>query len=181
MPRVPVHTVEDAPEASRDNLKKLEEKFGQVLNIHGEMAHAPAVLDLYASASAAIAEHTSLDPATRDAIHLAAATVNACEYCQSAYTVGAKNRGLSEEQTVAIREGRVDWDDRLAALLAVVREVADHEGFVDDATWERALHAGWSEVELLDAFADTVRTILTNYFNHFVGTELDLPPAPGLG
>jgi hypothetical protein len=41
-----------------------------------------------------------------------------------------------------------------------------------------ALDAGWSDRQLLEAFADTVRTILTNYFNHYVGTELDLPPAP---
>lgn len=34
--------------------------------------------------------------------------------------------------------------------------------------------------EILDAYADVVRTILTNYFNHLVGTELDLPEVPSL-
>ena len=76
--------------------------------------------------------------------------------------------------------GQVSGDDKLTALLAVTRQVAANTGFVDDEVWQAALDAGWSDVELLDGFADTVRTILTNYFNHLAGTELDLPPAPAL-
>jgi hypothetical protein len=34
--------------------------------------------------------------------------------------------------------------------------------------------------QLLEALGEVVRTTLTNYFNHLVGTELDLPPAPEL-
>lgn len=34
MPRIPVHTVENAPDGSRDVLKTLEGRFGKVLNIH---------------------------------------------------------------------------------------------------------------------------------------------------
>ena len=47
MPRIPVRTLDSAPENSRDQLKALEEKFGKVLNIHGEMAHSPVVLQSY--------------------------------------------------------------------------------------------------------------------------------------
>jgi hypothetical protein len=42
------------------------------------------------------------------------------------------------------------------------------------------LETGWSDVELLDAYADAVRTILTDHFKHLVGTDLDLPAAPDL-
>ncbi|MDQ3307500.1 MAG: carboxymuconolactone decarboxylase family protein, partial [Actinomycetota bacterium] len=45
--RIPVHTLDSAPENSRDQLKVLEAKFGKVLNIHGEMAHSPVVLQSY--------------------------------------------------------------------------------------------------------------------------------------
>jgi hypothetical protein len=47
MPRIPVHTVDSAPEESRVELKSLQEKFGKVLNIHGGMAHSPVVLQSY--------------------------------------------------------------------------------------------------------------------------------------
>lgn len=62
----------------------------------------------------------------------------------------------------------------------VVREIAANKGFVEDRTWQAAVDAGWQEPQLLEAFVDTVRTILTNYFNHFVDTEQDVPRAPAL-
>lgn len=34
--------------------------------------------------------------------------------------------------------------------------------------------------EILDAYADVVRTILTNYFNHLVDTDHDLGEVPPL-
>lgn len=181
MPRVPVHDLDSAPSASQDLLKGLKEKHGKVLNIHGEMAHAPAVIDLYVSAENTISEKTSLDQATRKAIHLAVSAVNGCGYCQSAYTVGCERAGFDEDQTVAIREGREgEFDEELSALLDVAREIAANKGYVEDDTWQTAIDAGWSDVQILEAFADTIRAIVTNYFNHLTGTEIDLPLAPGL-
>jgi len=37
MTRIPVHTVDFAPEGGRDALKALGARFGKVLNIHGAM------------------------------------------------------------------------------------------------------------------------------------------------
>ena len=180
MPRVPVHDVDTCPEASREARKALEGKFGKVVNIFGEMAHAPALLALFTNAEAAIAEHTSLEPHVRAAIHLAVANLNECDYCQAAYTIEAIRAGFTQEQTVKVRRGDVDFDPALAALLSVVRQAAERKGYVTDDAWQAALDAGWSERQLLEAFADAIRTLLTNYFNHFVGTEMDLPTAPDL-
>ena len=95
-----------------------------------------------------------------------------------AQVAAAKKTGFTDEQTIQIREGNVKDDTRLTALLSVAREIAANKGYVDDATWKTAVDAGWSHREILEAYADVVRTILTNYFNHLVGTELDLPPVP---
>ena len=180
MPRIPVHTVADAPEGSRDALKALEAKFGKVLNIHGEMAHAPVVLQGYAGLQQAIADFGTFDAATREAIALVVANVDECSYCQSAHTLSAKRAGFSEEQTVAIRSGRADFDPKLAALLTLVRESAAHLGHVPDSVWQAALDAGWSDAELTEASVHIVVNLFTNHFNHLAQTDLDLPPAPGL-
>ncbi|MDJ0382148.1 carboxymuconolactone decarboxylase family protein [Streptomyces sp. G-G2] len=111
---------------------------------------------------------------------MAVGAVDHCDYCQSAHTLSAKAAGLSEEQTVAIRLGEVDFDPKLAALVAVVRKVASAVGEVDDATWQRGLDAGWSDVELTEAFAHVAANLFTNYFNHYARTDLDVPPALGL-
>ncbi len=85
-----------------------------------------------------ITDHGTFDHRTREAIALAVANVDRCGYCQSAHTMAAKAAGLSQDQTVAIREDRVDFDPKLAALLAVSRKATANVGEVDDATWQRA-------------------------------------------
>ncbi len=70
MTRIPVHTVDSAPEGSRDTLKALGARFGKVLNIHGAMAHSPAVLETYAAIQEALQDTGTFDGKTREAIAL---------------------------------------------------------------------------------------------------------------
>ncbi len=165
---------------SREGLEQLNAKYGRTLNIFGAMANAPTVLGAFLAFEGAVAEHTSLDQRTREAIHLTVANVNACSYCQGAYTMAAKAAGFDDEQAMQIRRARLQDDETLSALLAVAREVAGNTGHVEDTTWKTALETGWSEVQLLEAFADTVRTIFTNYCNHLVHTESDVPEVPDI-
>ncbi len=180
MARVPVHTIESAPEHSRDALKGLQAQFGKVLNIHGEMAHAPVVLQAYVALQQVISDYGTFDAATREAIALVVGNVDRCGYCQSAHTLAAKRAGLSEQQTVAIRDGSYTDDTRLAALLALVRESTGNVGSVQDSTWQAALDAGWSDTELTEVSVHIARNLFTNHFNHLVETDLDIPAAPGL-
>lgn len=53
-------------------------------------------------------------------------------------------------------------------------------GEVTDVTWKAALAAGWTETELAETFAHLVLNLFTNYFHHYVDTDLDLPAAPGI-
>lgn len=180
MPRVPVHAMDDAPEAARETLRQLAGRTGRLLNIHAEMAHAPVVLAAYQGIRQAIAEHGSFDARTREAIALAVAAVDECAYCQSAHTAAGRAAGWSLEQTVAIRVGKPDVDPVLDPLLALAREMTADTGNVQDATWQAALEAGWSDAELTELFAHIAANLFTNYFNHYVQTEPDLPAAPGL-
>lgn len=180
MPRIPVHTVDSAPQASQETLRYLQKRFGMLLNIHAEMAHAPVVLEAYAAMNAAIARHGTFDARTREAIALAVGAVDHCSYCQSAHTVSAKAAGFTETETVAIRRGVFDADPKLAALLEVAREIAGDIGEVSDAAWDKALAAGWDDVQLTEVFAHVAVNLYTNYFNHLARTDLDVPAAPAL-
>jgi len=179
MARIPFHTVDSAPEGSRDALKALEAKFGKVLNIHGAMAHSPAVLQTYAAIQQVMRDTGTFDGRTREAIALAVANVDECSYCQAAHTAGGKAAGLSEQDTIDIRRGQAG-DSKLAALLALVREQTGNVGTVQDSTWQAALDAGWTDAELTETSAHVALNLFTNYFNHLVQTDLDLPPAPEL-
>ncbi|MFI7482088.1 carboxymuconolactone decarboxylase family protein [Kocuria sp. M1R5S2] len=180
MARIPTHTVDSAPEPVREELSALKEQFGKVLNIHGAMAHSPVVLQSYVALQQVIGDYGTFDAATRESVALAVGNVNECTYCQSAHTAGAKAAGLSEAQTVAIRNHEVDFDPRLDALLAVAREATGRQGTVAEATWQAALDAGWTDAELAELSAHVTLNLFTNYFNHMIGTDLDVPAAPGL-
>ncbi len=180
MPRIPVHTSDSAPENSRDELKALEAKFGKVLNIHGEMAHSPVVLQSYVAIQQVIADHGSFDARTREAIALAVGNADKCSYCQAAHTGGGKAAGLTDDEMVAVRRRAVDFDTKLHALLELAREYTKNVGSVDDATWQTALDAGWTDEQLTELSVHVTLNLFTNYFNHFVQTDLDLPAAPPL-
>lgn len=92
----------------------------------------------------------------------------------------AKASGFSDDDAIAIRSGTIDSDAQLGTAIALARQVAANKGYVDDETWAAALDAGWSDSQLLQVFLEVVRTIFTNYFNHLVDTDLDLPAAPPL-
>jgi len=66
------------------------------------------------------------------------------------------------------------------ALLTLARQYTTNIGSVEDTAWQAALDAGWSDQELTELSAHVTLNILTNYFNHFVKTDLDLPAAPAL-
>lgn len=179
MPRIPVHTLDSAPDASRDALKALESKFGKVLNIHGEMAHSPAVLHAYVAIQDVLREHATIDARTREAIALAVGNQDDCDYCQAAHTGGGKAVGLSDDEMIAVRRGEAE-DPKLDALLALAREFTADVGNTSDQAWQTALDAGWSDEQLTELTTHVVLNLLTNYFNHHVHTELDLPAAPTL-
>jgi len=180
MSRIPVQTLDTAPEQTRPTLERLTRRTGKLLNIHAEMAHAPVVLAAYAGITEALAKQSSFDARTREAIALAVGAQDGCDYCQAAHTPSAIKSGLSEAQTIAIRRGELAFDPKLAALLAVVREAAANVGEVSDATWTAAQQAGWSDVQLSEAFAHLAVNLFTNFFNHYARTDLDLPAAPAL-
>ena len=175
MSRIPTHTVEDAPAASRPLLQNLLQSSptGRFLNVHAQMAHSPAVLAAYTSLRAVIAEHGTFDPKVGSALTLAtAATVG------NGYMIGIASRlaqmnGWAEEQVAALRTGTATSDAKIDVLTGLVREAAANSGNVADATWKAAQRAGWSDEQLTEAFAYVGATVFTGYFLNYAQTDMD--------
>jgi AhpD family alkylhydroperoxidase len=180
MTRIPTHTVANAPEKSQEIVARFEKRMGKLLNIHAGMAHSPVVIAAYEGITQAVGRLGTFDARAKETIALSVGNEDGCDYCQAAHTISAKRAGLSEEETVAIRAGRIDFDPRLASIAMVAREAARNTGTVSEQAWRGALEAGWSEAELSEAFAHIAANLFTNYFNHYAGTQLDIPPAPAL-
>jgi len=176
MSRIPTHTVEDAPAASRPLLEKIAQSTpgGRPANLHAEMAHSPAVLTAYSSLRAVLAEHTTFDPKVGAALTLATAAGVGNDYMLRIASRLAHMSGWAEEQVSALRTGAPTSDAKVDALSALVREAAANSGNVTDATWKAAQKAGWSVEQLADAFAYVGATVFTGYFLNYAQTDLDV-------
>jgi alkylhydroperoxidase family enzyme len=179
MTRIPGHTLADAPQASRPLLEDMLQfsPTGQLLNMHAQMAHAPAVLEAYVSMRRATASHGTLDPRTRTALMLATAVADDSEYALAIISMLALRSGWHPDQVDALLTGKDLGEPETDALLAVVRQAAANSGRVSNATWDRAAGRGWSDEQLAEAFAYLGLTVFTSYFLNYAGTELDVPPA----
>src|SRR6201988_4254438 len=155
MSRIPSHTVEDAPEASRPLLQKIAQSSPteRPLNVHAQMAHSPAVLAAYTSLRAATAEYGTLDPKVSWALNLATAVAVGNDYMIGIASRFARMNGWTDEQIAALRKGTATGDAKIDALTRVVSEAAANSGNVSDTTWKAAQESGWGDAELAEAFA----------------------------
>ncbi len=176
MSRIPTHTVEDAPAASRALLQKIVESTpgGRAANLHAQMAHSPAVLTAYTSLRAVLAEHTSFDPKIGAALTLAAAAGVGNSYMTRIASRLAQMTGWTEEQVAALTTGGPTREADVDALASLVREAAANSGKVADATWNAAQQKGWNDAQLSDAFAYLGATVFTGFFLNYAQTDLDV-------
>ena len=177
MSRIPTHTVHDAPQASRPLLANVIQfsPTGHPLNLHGQMAHSPAVLVAYTSLRAATAQHGTVGARLSAALMLAAGSAVGNDYVIAITSRLAHLAGWTDEQIAALRSGFATGDDKVDALAGLVREAAANSGMVSDTTWGKAVEAGWTDEQLTEAFAYLGLTVFTAYFLNYAQTDLDVP------
>jgi hypothetical protein len=176
MSRIPTHTVEDAPAASRPLLQKIVQAtpMGRPANLHAQMAHSPAVLTAYASLRAVLAERTAFDPKTGAALTLAGAAGVGNNYMIRIASRLAQMNGWTEAQITALTTGASTGDAKNDALAGLIRQAAADSGNVADPVWKVAQQAGWSDEQLTGAFAYLGATVFTGYFLNYAQTDLDV-------
>ena len=177
MKRIPTHTVDDAPQASRSLLANVIQfsPTGRPLNLHAQMAHSPAVLVAYTSLRAATAQHGTVGPRVSAALMLAAGGAVGNDYVVAITSRLASLAGWTDAQVAALRNGSTTGDHKTDTIARLVREAAADSGKVGDATWTAAVDAGWNDEQLTEAFAYLGLTVFTAYFLNYAQTDLDVP------
>lgn len=163
----------DASAEVREIFAAIRGKIGMVPNLYRVAANQPAVLRSLLGANDALSKG-KFDARTREAIALAVAGANECDYCASAH--GAISAGLKVSET-AIRAhlaGRAD-DQRLAAILSFAVAIVGSNGKVADTDLDAVRAAGLSEAEIVETVGNVVVNIFTNYLNHVADTDIDFP------
>jgi hypothetical protein len=176
MSRIPTHTVEDAPEASRPLLQNVIQfsPTGRPLNMHAQMAHSPAVLVAYTSLRAATSDYGTLGARLGAALMLATATAIGSEYVVAITSRLAHLTGWADGEVAALQAGNAVGDNKIDTLTRLVREAAADSGNVADATWNDAQGADWNDEQLAEAFAYLGLTLFTAYFLNYARTDIDV-------
>jgi len=173
MSRIPALDPASAPEPARSILAAVNSSLGVTPNLFRVAAQSGAALDALTGQVGALSKG-ALDARSREAIALAVAEANGCDYCLSAHNVLGAGAGLSSAEIGNAREARAS-DPKLNAILAFVRNLVINRGHATDSELEQLRRVGASEAEIVEAVANTALNIFTNYLNHVAGTDIDFP------
>ena len=154
-------------------LQAVKSKLGRIPNLVLTLALSPAALKVYLGASETLG-NGRLAPREREAIALAVAEANRCEYCLSAHAAMGKMAGLDKDGILQARSG-VPADRRQAALVAFARAVVRERGRVSALDLQAAREAGLDDQDVLETVANVAVNILTNYTNLVADTAIDFP------
>lgn len=175
MPRLKTLDKSQASPKSQQMMAELESKK-MLLNIFRGMANSSAVLDAFLKFSGAL-HKGKLEAKTREAIALAIAQANRCDYCLAAHTALGKREGLDDKAIHEARLGRSS-DRKTGAAVALAQKVLSSKGNISDADASAARSAGLDDGDIAEVVANVVLNLFTNYFNHVNQTEVDFPKVP---
>ena len=173
MPRIQAIDPAQAHGRARELLDGVQKKLGITPNLMRTMANQPAVLDAYLRFGDALGQG-GFDARAREAIALATAGANACDYCASAHSAISRSLKVEPAEIEARLAGR-SADPKLQAALSFARAVVAKRGLVTDADLAAARQAGHGDGAIVEIVANVALNILTNYINHVARTEIDFP------
>jgi uncharacterized peroxidase-related enzyme len=173
MSRLPLHTLESAPAASRPFLERSQATNGFLPNLVASLANAPAALETYLTV-AGINAKSGLTLAERETVQITAAAIHGCGFCVAGHTAAALKQARLEPGVVeAIREQRPLADARLEAVAALTRAVIATRGAVADAALAKFHAAGFSDANALEVVLGVSLATLCNFANNLAQNDLN--------
>ncbi len=164
--------------ANQEIYDNLESNVGFVPNIYANYANSDVTLGAILSLSNAL-KKGGFSAAEIEAISLAVSSENECEYCIAAHTAVGQKSGLSEDQTVAIRQGEIN-DSKLKAITSLAREITKSHGRPTNESIEWFFSAGYTKSHLVELIALVGLNTANNYLNIIAQTPVDFPAVPEL-
>lgn len=170
MTKFSVHTIETAPEGSKDRLAAVKKSWGFAPNLQATFAESPLALEAYDTLFGLVAQRSTLTPAEQQAAYLAVNVFHECEYCTSGHTWLARNAKLDEASIKSLRDGAPLADARLQALRTFILLVLKERGFAGDAAVDQFIAAGFTKAQVLEVVTIIATKTMSNYVNHLTHT-----------
>jgi len=169
-----IHTIDSAPEGSKQSLETLYQAFGLIPNLAATMASSPALVNTFVAAFGQFAG-AGFTGAERQVLLLSNAVANTSSWPVAFHSTAALSEGVSAGDVEAIRAGRLPSDQRLATLSAVTRRLIETRGHIDDADVKAFTAAGFDELQLLAVITGVAISAMANYTSNVARPELEPP------
>lgn len=168
----PVHTPDDAPEASRPALEALRSAFGFVPNIAGAMATSPVLIDSLVALFDKVHCGNFTEPQIQ-VLLLTNAVTNASAWAVAFHSTLALRQGIGPADVEAIRSRGLPREPKLAALSRLARALIDTRGSLDQRDVTAFLDAGFTPAHLLEVVAVSAASTITNYTANVTAPPLE--------
>lgn len=154
-------------------LDAIKQQLGRVPNFLRIFANSPEALKAFLGLHH-IANHGSLDAATRERIAVALAQQNQCEYCLSAHSAIGHQAGLNDAE-LAINRAGSSQDAKAAVAIKFARSLVEHMGEVTTAELQAMRNAGFSESDIVEVITHVGMNVLTNMLGKASRVDIDFP------
>jgi AhpD family alkylhydroperoxidase len=171
MTSFPIHTIDTAPEASRQTLRHVRESLGMIPNLAAGMAESPTLLRAFFAVRDLYAQGT-MSPLDIQVLSLTNAFENGCEWCMAFHSAAALKEGLSKEDLAHLRTGQPPEHPRLRALSSFCRTMVRKRGRVSAAELDEFYAAGFTRAQALEVVLGAGFSVMANYSGHLVQAPL---------
>lgn len=167
-----LHTIESAPEQSKEILEGAQKSMGAIPGLFAVMSESPQTLQAYTQLHQAFTE-TSFDAEELTVVWQTINVEHECHYCVPAHTAIAHSMKVSAELTEALRNQQPMPTAKLQALhdftIAMVRE----RGAVSQQQTDAFFAAGYAQQQVLEIILGLSQKVISNYVNHVAETPVD--------
>lgn len=177
MTAFPIHSIDTAPEGSKETLGRVKEALGMVPSLAAGMAESPTLLRAF-FATRDIYSQGTLGPIDIQVLSLTNAFENGCEWCMAFHSTGALKEGLPKEALEDLRAGRALRDPRLRALSDLSRAMIRNRGQVSEEDLKAFYAAGFSQAQALEVVLGAGFSVMANFAGHLVHAPLGATLAP---
>lgn len=123
-------------------------------------------------------EKSSLTNKEKEVINLVVSEVNECNYCRAAHTAIGKMNGFTDEQALEIRQGQINFDKKLNALVKLSQNIVQTRGNINPQYLELFFNEGYEKGHLVDVILQIGEKTMTNYLHNITQVPIDFPEVP---
>lgn len=167
-----LHTIDTAPEASKDQLRASNKAFGWIPNLHGVLAEAPAALQAYRDLHESF-QNTSFNATELTVVWQTINYENQCSYCLPAHFMIADMMKVDNEVIQALRNNQALPNEKLEVLKNTTRALLLDRGHLSEGQIDQFKAVGYGNQQLLEILVGLAQKTISNYTNHLAHTPID--------